>query len=105
MGRGATFTELDPRLLPPGVPPSLSITEVSLTFRSIRMSSLRGVNTVCSHSHPPPPDPSPPSVRGGESIPRVVTAGDVLSSTDRNTAPYSTIAAIWQLICVLVGLA
>ena len=38
MGRGATITELDPRLLPPGVPPSLSITEVSLTFRSIKVS-------------------------------------------------------------------
>ena len=38
VGRGATITELDPRLLPPGVPPSLSITEVSLTFRSIRVS-------------------------------------------------------------------
>ena len=76
VGRGATITELDPRLLPPGVPPSLSITEVSLTFRSIRVS--------CKHQFercedplftltPPPPHPTPPSPRTPPSLTRGAT--------------------------------
>ena len=54
VGRGATITELDPRLIPPGVPPSLSITEVFPTFGEARQASEEPFKR-CEHRFTPPP--------------------------------------------------